>query len=116
MRVYYAQRAGAGLVISEGTQISAEGMGYADTPGIHSPEQLAGWKRVTDAVHAEGGLIAAQLWHTDRVNHESLPDCELPVPDSAIKYSGRTSLEAAAGNIARGNSTTPHAQSSHTTG
>src|SRR3546814_19476451 len=53
MRVYYAQRAGAGLVISEGTQISAEGMGYADTPGIHSPAQLAGWKRAPDAVHAE---------------------------------------------------------------
>ncbi|NYG58826.1 N-ethylmaleimide reductase [Nocardioides daedukensis] len=109
MRVYYAQRAGAGLVISEGTQISAEGMGYSDTPGIHSPEQLAGWKRVTDAVHAEGGLIAAQLWHTGRVNHESLHDGGLPVSASAIEFRGRTSLKDAEGRIFRADCPTPRA-------
>ena len=72
MAQYYAQRASAGLVISEGTQISPQGQGYAWTPGIHSPEQIAGWKQVTDAVHAAGGRIFAQLWHVGRVSHTSL--------------------------------------------
>ena len=69
MATYYAQRAGAGLIISEGTQIDPLGKGYAWTPGIHSAEQVAGWKQVTDAVHAEGGIMFAQLWHVGRVTH-----------------------------------------------
>ncbi len=69
---YYAQRAGAGLIITEGTQISPEGKGYAWTPGIHSAAQVAGWRKVTDAVHAKGGRIAAQLWHVGRISHTSL--------------------------------------------
>ena len=83
MAEYYVQRAGAGLLISEGTQVSPEGKGYMDTPGIHSDEQVAGWRTVTDAVHEAGGLIAAQLWHVGRVSHESFHDGELPVSASA---------------------------------
>src|SRR3954464_15776764 len=66
---YYAQRASAGLQITEGTQVSPQGVGYIRTPGIHSTEQVAGWKRVTDAVHAARGTIFAQLWHVGRVSH-----------------------------------------------
>ena len=66
---YYAQRAGAGLIITEGTQPSAVGQGYRNTPGLHSPEQVAGWRRVADAVHARGGRIVAQLMHAGRVSH-----------------------------------------------
>jgi len=66
---YYRQRASAGLIISEGTQITRQGQGYLDTPGIHSQEQIAAWKKVTDAVHAEGGKIAVQLWHVGRISH-----------------------------------------------
>jgi N-ethylmaleimide reductase len=69
MATYYAQRAGAGLIITEGTQPNAEGQGYVDTPGLHTPEQIAGWRTVTDAVHAAGGLIFAQLMHTGRIGH-----------------------------------------------
>jgi len=87
---YYAQRAGAGLIISEGTQISEEGKGYAWTPGIHSPAQVAGWKLVTEAVHAKGGKIAAQLWHVGRVSHSSLLGGRAPVAPSAIGAGGKT--------------------------
>ena len=66
---YYRQRASAGLIISEGAQIIPEGQGYLDTPGIHSPEQIAAWKQVTDAVHEAGGKIAVQLWHVGRISH-----------------------------------------------
>lgn len=83
--IYYAQRASAGLIISEGTQISPTGKGYAWTPGIYSPEQVAGWRLVTDAVHAKGGLIFAQLWHVGRISHPSLqPQGVAPVAPSAI--------------------------------
>src|SRR4051812_13126225 len=72
---YYAQRASGGLLISEGTQVSLAGRGYVSTPGIHTPEQEAGWRVVTDAVHAAGGRIFAQLWHVGRVSHTSFqPD------------------------------------------
>ncbi|OWJ64045.1 alkene reductase [Inquilinus limosus] len=82
---YYAQRATAGLLISEGTQISPEGKGYAWTPGIHSPEQVVGWRLVTDAVHKAGGRIAAQLWHVGRISHTVLqPGRAAPVGPSAI--------------------------------
>ena len=69
MAQYYAQRANAGLLISEGTAISAQGQGYADVPGLYGTEQLDGWKRVTDAVHERKGRIVAQLWHVGRVSH-----------------------------------------------
>jgi N-ethylmaleimide reductase len=82
---YYRQRASAGLIIAEATQISPYGKGYAFTPGIYSPEQVAGWRRVTDAVHAEGGAIYLQLWHVGRFSHPSLqPGGLLPVAPSAI--------------------------------
>lgn len=87
---YYAQRASAGLIISEATQISPTAKGYAWTPGIYSPDQVAGWKLVTDAVHAQGGTIFAQLWHVGRISHPSLqPGGALPVAPSAIAPIGQ---------------------------
>lgn len=109
MAEYYAQRAGAGLLITEGTQISPQGKGYADTPGIYSPEQVAGWRAITDAVHAAGGRIAPQLWHTGRVSHDSLHDGALPVSASAIPFRNRTSLKDADGNVYRADCPVPHA-------
>jgi N-ethylmaleimide reductase len=83
---YYAQRASAGLIISEATNISPQGKGYAFTPGIHTEKQVAGWKLVTHAVHANGGKIFCQLWHVGRISHPSLqPDGELPVAPSAVR-------------------------------
>ena len=88
---YYAQRAGAGLIVSEATQISPEGKGYAWTPGIHSDAQIEGWKAVTDAVHAKGGKIVVQLWHLGRISHVSLqPDGQAPVAPSAIAAESKT--------------------------
>ncbi|UNG18649.1 alkene reductase [Stutzerimonas zhaodongensis] len=85
MATYYRQRAGAGFMVTEGTQIEPRGQGYAWTPGIHSQEQVEGWKAITQAVHAEGGVIFAQLWHVGRVSHTSLqPDGADPVGPSAI--------------------------------
>lgn len=82
---YYAQRASAGLIISEATQVSQQGQGYPATPGIHSAEQVEGWKKVTEAVHAAGGKIALQLWHVGRISHTShQPNGALPVAPSAI--------------------------------
>ncbi|GAA2128428.1 alkene reductase [Actinomadura napierensis] len=82
---YYAQRAGAGLIITEGTQPSVRGQGYVWTPGLHSDEQVEAWRAVTDAVHAEGSVIFAQLMHTGRVGHPSLyPDGGLPIGPSPI--------------------------------
>jgi N-ethylmaleimide reductase len=86
---YYAQRASAGLIISEGTQISAAGQGYARTPGVHTDEQVAGWRLVTDAVHAAGGRIALQLWHVGRISDPWFqPGRALPVAPSAIAAQG----------------------------
>lgn len=83
---YYTQRANAGLIISEGTQICPEGQGYAWTPGIYSPEQIAGWRTVTDAVHAAGGRFFLQLWHVGRISHTLLqPNGQPPVGPSAIQ-------------------------------
>jgi len=85
MAEYYQQRAGAGLLVTEGTQIEPRGQGYAWTPGIHSPEQIAGWRLVTDAVHAKDGVIFVQLWHVGRVSHTALqPAGAAPVSASAI--------------------------------
>ena len=81
---YYAQRASAGLIISEATAISPEGFGWADTPGLWSEEQVRGWRRVTDAVHAAGGRIIAQLWHTGAISHPELRDGLQPVSASDV--------------------------------
>ncbi|MGF6963914.1 N-ethylmaleimide reductase [Paraburkholderia sp. WC7.3g] len=88
MAAYYAQRAGAGLIVSEGTYISALGKGYAWTPGIHTPTQVAGWRKVTDAVHAADGHIFAQLWHVGRLSHTSLLGGRQPVSSSPIQAEG----------------------------
>jgi len=86
---YYAQRASAGLIVSEATQVSRQGQGYAWTPGIHTPEQVIGWRSVADAVHRAGGLIFMQLWHVGRISHPALqPDGQFPVAPSAIRPSG----------------------------
>ncbi|MFA0082870.1 alkene reductase [Vibrio breoganii] len=85
MATYYGQRSQAGLIISEGTQISPMGKGYAWTPGIYSKEQIAGWKKVTTAVHGNGGKIFAQLWHVGRVTHPENINGNQPISSSAIK-------------------------------
>ncbi|UEM06505.1 alkene reductase [Skermanella rosea] len=91
---YYGQRATAGLIISEATQISRQGKGYAYTPGIHSEAQVAGWKQVTNAVHAKGGRIFLQMWHVGRISHPSLQENgALPVAPSAIKPEGKAFTE-----------------------
>jgi N-ethylmaleimide reductase len=81
---YYAQRASAGLIIAEATAISPEGFGWADTPGLWSEEQIRGWRRVTDAVHAAGGRIIAQLWHTGAISHPELRNGLQPVSASDV--------------------------------
>jgi 2,4-dienoyl-CoA reductase-like NADH-dependent reductase (Old Yellow Enzyme family) len=81
---YYAQRASAGLIITEATAISPEGFGWADTPGLWTEEQVRGWRRVTDAVHAAGGRIIAQLWHTGAISHPELLDGAQPVSASNV--------------------------------
>ena len=91
---YYRQRAGAGLIISEATNISVEGRGYAWTPGIYTDEQVTAWKKVTDAVHAEGGKIVLQLWHVGRISHPDLqPGGAAPVAPSAVKPEGKAFTE-----------------------
>ena len=88
--LYYAQRASAGLIIAEATQIVPEGQGYISTPGIHSREQIEGWKCVTKAVHVAGGHIVLQLWHVGRISHPSFqPGGTLPVAPSAIRPKGQ---------------------------
>jgi len=84
MATYYSQRASAGLIISEGSQVSPLGVGYLNTPGIHSREQVAGWKKVTKAVHDKGGVIFLQLWHVGRVSHPDFHEGALPVAPTAI--------------------------------
>ena len=86
---YYSQRASAGLIVTEASQVSPQGVGYPATPGNHSPEQIAGWRKVTDAVHDAGGRIFLQLWHVGRISHPSLqPNGALPVAPSAIAAEG----------------------------
>src|SRR5688572_12129011 len=88
--LYYEQRASAGLIITEATPVSEMGHGYPATPGIHSKEQVEGWKKVTNAVHRKGGKIFCQLWHVGRISHPSLlPNNVLPVAPSAIKPAGQ---------------------------
>ena len=85
---YYVQRASAGLIITEAAQVSPQGVGYIRTPGIHSAEQVAGWKTITDSVHRAGGKIFAQLWHVGRVSHPDFHDGALPVAPSALPVEG----------------------------
>jgi len=93
MQTYYRQRASAGLIITEATAISHQGQGYADVPGIWSPEQVTAWKKITDAVHANGGKIVVQLWHVGRVSHTDLqPGNQAPVAPSAITAKTKTVL------------------------
>jgi 2,4-dienoyl-CoA reductase-like NADH-dependent reductase (Old Yellow Enzyme family) len=89
---YYVQRASAGLILTEATAVTPQGVGYADTPGIWSDEQVAGWKKVTDAVHKAGGLISLQLWHVGRISHPMFLNGDLPVAPSAIKPAGHVSI------------------------
>ncbi len=92
---YYAQRAGAGLIVAEGAQVSPQGKGYPGTPGIHSARQVAGWRQTTDAVHLRGARIFLQLWHVGRVSHPKLqPDGALPVAPSALAAPGMAETPA----------------------
>jgi len=92
MAEYYAQRSTAGLIISEATSVTPQGVGYENTPGIWSDEQVEGWKLITEAVHAKGGKIVLQLWHVGRISDPSLLDGEAPVAPSAIAAKGNVSL------------------------
>src|SRR6478735_1140139 len=85
---YYAQRSSAGLIVTEATQVSPQGVGYIRTPGIHSTEQVKGWRAVTEAVHRAGSKIFAQLWHVGRVSHPDFHDGALPVAPSALPVEG----------------------------
>lgn len=110
MQTYYTQRAGAGLVIAEASQISPQGKGYMDTPGIYSAEQVQGWRTITQAVHEAGGRMALQLWHVGRVSHHSLqPGQQLPVSASAIPYENRTTIRGEDGHPQRVACDTPRA-------
>lgn len=88
MAEYYAQRSGAGLLITEATTISEQGNGWVQSPGIYSDAMVEGWKKITEAVHAKGSVIFLQLWHTGRASHSSFHDGDLPVAPSAIKIEG----------------------------
>ena len=92
MAEYYVQRASAGLILSEATSVTPMGVGYADTPGVWSEEQTAGWRRITDAVHAAGGRMFLQLWHVGRVSHPMFLNGAQPVAPSAIAPEGHVSL------------------------
>src|ERR1700686_5269468 len=88
---YYGQRASAGLLITEASQVSQQGQGYQDTPGIYSKEQVAGWRKVTDRVHERGGRIFIQIWHVGRISHVTLQENnQPPVAPSAIRAKGKT--------------------------
>lgn len=87
---YYAQRASAGLIVTEATQVSRQAQGYQGTPGLYTPEQIADWRKVTDAVHAKGGRIFVQLWHVGRVSHVDLHGGEAPFAPSAIRAETKT--------------------------
>ena len=107
---YYAQRASAALIISEATQVSPQGKGYSFTPGIYSAEQVAGWRLVTQAVHAKGGRIFAQLWHVGRMSHPDFHNGELPVAPSALPFEGKIwKVDPATGKGEMVDSPTPRA-------
>jgi len=107
---YYAQRASAALIVTEATQISPQGKGYSFTPGIYSREQIAGWRLVTQAVHAAGGRIFLQLWHVGRMSHPDFHNGELPVAPSAVPFEGKIwKVDPTTGAGAMINSPTPRA-------
>ena len=109
MAKYYAQRASAGLIITEATQISPQGQGYSFTPGIHTRAQIEGWKKVTGAVHQQGGTIFQQLWHVGRMSHPSFHNGELPVAPSALDPQAQVWLANEKGNGAMVDCPTPRA-------
>lgn len=110
MRSYYTQRASAGLIISEATQVSPQGKGYIDTPGLYSAAQVQGWRAITDAVHDAGGRMCAQLWHVGRVSHPAhQPGGALPVSASALPYDNRTTVKGPDGRPQRADCPTPRA-------
>ncbi|CFR11625.1 alkene reductase [Yersinia kristensenii] len=110
MAEYYRQRASAGLIITEATQISFQAKGYAGAPGLHTPEQLNAWKKITQAVHDDGGHIAVQLWHVGRISHNSLqPGQQAPVAPSAIAADTRTTVRDETGAWVRVPCSTPRA-------
>ena len=110
MGEYYRQRASAGLIITEATQISFQAKGYAGAPGLHTAEQIAAWKAINAGIHAEGGHSAVQLWHTGRISHTSLqPGQQAPVAPSAIAAQTRTSLRDERGRAIREETSTPRA-------
>ncbi|GAC1416512.1 MAG: alkene reductase [Acidobacteriaceae bacterium] len=97
---YYVQRASAGLIVTEATQISPMGKGYSNTPGIHSPEQVEAWSRIVDSVHAAGGRIFLQLWHVGRISHTSLlPNHAQPVAPSAIRANAYTHIASGSAQV-----------------
>lgn len=108
-REYYRQRASAGLIVTEGTQISLEGKGYSGAPGIYTDEQVDAWRAVTDAVHAEGGRIAVQLWHVGRVTHPAVHGGAGGVSASALPFRGRTNIKDADGTVISVDAPTPRA-------
>ncbi|AIN19520.1 flavin oxidoreductase / NADH oxidase family protein [Yersinia rochesterensis] len=110
MAEYYRQRASAGLIITEATQISFQAKGYAGAPGLHTQEQLNAWKKITQAVHDDGGHIAVQLWHVGRISHSSLqPGQQAPVAPSAIAADTRTTIRDESGAWVRVPCSTPRA-------
>ncbi len=92
MAEYYGQRASAGLILSEATSVDPMGVGYPDTPGVWTPQQVEGWKLVTRAVHDRGGRMFLQLWHVGRISHPIYLDGKLPIAPSAIRPEGHVSL------------------------
>lgn len=112
MAEYYSQRASAGLIISEASQISPQGQGYASTPGIYSDAQVQGWQKITQAVHQAGGRIALQLWHVGRISNQVFqPNNAAPVAPSAIEAKGARSYNLQDGQLTRINTETPTALS-----
>lgn len=112
MADYYRQRASAGLIITEATQISFEAKGYAGAPGLHTVEQIAAWRLINDAIHQAQGHSAVQLWHTGRISHASLqPEKKAPLAPSAISANTRTSLRDDQGKPIRAETSTPRAMS-----
>jgi N-ethylmaleimide reductase len=99
---YYGQRASAGLIVTEGSQVSRQGQGYQDSPGIYSKEQVATWRKVTDRVHERGGRIFLQLWHAGRISHTSLqPGGDAPVAPSAIKANTKTLVNGTSAEVSQ---------------
>ncbi|WP_336777068.1 alkene reductase [Pantoea sp. USHLN256] len=108
MAEYYQQRASAGLIITEATQISFQAKGYAGAPGLHTQQQIAAWKVINEGIHAANGHSAVQLWHTGRISHNSVqPEGKAPVAPTALAAGSRTSLRAADGSVYREDTSLP---------